>query len=124
MRIMQRIIFPLTPPMQGPDVGNLQAALVLLGLTITDAGKNAQLYGASTRQAVSQFQTERHLSVTGIVNEVTASTMNNILAELGVLDDQDNGGDRRVQGTAWHTDGTPLAEITVRAFHLRVGGED
>ena len=70
---MQRIVFPLKPPMQGPIVANLQAALTLLGATIAPAEKTAQHYGASTQQAVSQFQQDHPLqpSQIGFVDEAT-----------------------------------------------------
>ena len=113
---MKRIIFPLKQPMQGPDVGNLQAALTLLGLTIADAEKTAQRYGASTRQAVSQFQTERQLPVTGAVDEATASVMNNILAELGVLSVQ-------IYVAANLENGKPAAGVQlVFSYELPAGG--
>jgi peptidoglycan hydrolase-like protein with peptidoglycan-binding domain len=84
---MNPIIFPLESQMQGPTVADLQAALELLELTIADAEKTAQRYGQSTRQALRQFQTAHDLPITGQVNQATANVLNNILAELGVLDD-------------------------------------
>ena len=113
---MKQIIFPLKPRMQGPDVGNLQTALSLLKLTIADAEKTAQRYGASTRQAVSQFQTEHQLQVTGAVDEATAGVMNNILAELGVLSVQ-------LYVTANLENGNPAAGVQlVLSYELPAGG--
>ena len=50
---MKPIVFPLEPPMQGPDVADLQEALTLLGLTIHEREKTAQRYGATTGQTVT-----------------------------------------------------------------------
>ena len=72
--------------MQGPDVGNLQAALALFELPVVDQERSNQRFGRSTRQSVSRFQSDRQLSVTGVIDEATASAMNNILTELGALD--------------------------------------
>lgn len=118
---MKRIIFPLKLRMRGPDVGNLQAALTLLGLPIADAEKTAQRYGASTRQAVRKFQTGHRLSVTGVVDEATASVLNKILAERGVLDDQGDGDSPQdplfsVEGEVVKPDDTPLPKHVVRAY--------
>ena len=73
--------------MQGPDVGNLQAALALFELPVADQERSSQRFGESTRQAVGRFQSERQLDATGVVDEATASAMNNVLTELGALDD-------------------------------------
>ena len=113
---MKQIIFPLKSPMQGTDVGNLQAALTLFGLTIADAEKTAQRYGASTKKAVSQFQTEHQLPVTGAVDEATASVMNNILAELGALSVQ-------IYVAANLENGHPAAGVRlVLSYELPAGG--
>lgn len=64
---MKPVTHPLKLQMEGAKVGGLQEALTLLGLTIVDAEKTARRYGASTRQAVSKFQTEHQLPTTGAV---------------------------------------------------------
>ena len=78
---MKPIEFPLKPPMQGPNVAVLHEALTLLGLAIADAEKTAQRYGVSTRQAVSKFQAEHRLPITGGVDEATAEALNRELAK-------------------------------------------
>ena len=84
---MKPIIFPLKLRMQGPDVGDLQAALALFELPVVDQERSNQRFGKSTRQSVSKFQSERQLDVTGVIDEATAGAMNNVLTELGALDD-------------------------------------
>lgn len=130
---MKPIIFPLEPQMQGPTVADLQAALELLELTIADAEKTAQRYGASTRQAVRQFQTAHDLSVTGQVNQATASVLNNILAERGVLDDvpsadpippiPDPAPAYTVIGRVLRVNGPPVTGAEVQAFHQNLRNE-
>lgn len=123
---MKRIEFPLEPQMQGPSVADLQAALTLLGFTIAGEEETAQHYGASTRRAVSQFQQahQLHSQQPGAVDEATASVLNRLLEERGVLDGQENSGDRRVQGTVRHVDGSAIGGLQVCAFHLRLAAED
>lgn len=132
---MKPIIFPLEPQMQGPTVVDLQAALELLELTIADAEKTAQRYGASTRQAVRQFQTAHSLPVTGQVNQATASVLNNILAERGVLDDVPSIDPipptpnpapvpaYTVIGRVLRANGPPVTGAQVQAFHQNLRNE-
>lgn len=130
---MKPIIFPLKLQMKRPEVGDLQQALILLGSQIAEAELANQRYGASTRAAVLAFQTAHQLPATGVVDEATASVLNNILAESGALDDvpgtdptqptpesppatpQDNL-QFSVQGEVVRPDGTPLQDYRVRAF--------
>ena len=65
---MNRITFPLTPQMKRPEVAQLHEALTFLGATIADTEKTAQRYGASTRAAVTKFQTAQQLPATGTVS--------------------------------------------------------
>ncbi len=126
---MQRIVFPLNLQMQGPTVAALQAALTLLGAPIDDGEKTAQRYGTSTQQAVRQFQTARQLPVTDSVDEATASVLNTILAERGVLDDEGDGDPPppveptlySIEGEVVQPDGTPLLNYPVRAFDRALG---
>jgi peptidoglycan hydrolase-like protein with peptidoglycan-binding domain len=125
---MNPIIFPLEPQMQGPTVADLQAALELLELTIADAEKTAQRYGTSTRQAVRQFQTAHDLPVTGQVNQATASVLNNILAELDVLDnvpgiDPTPAAAYTVIGRVLRANGPAITGAQVQAFHQNLRTE-
>ena len=83
---MNNITFPLNPQMKRPEVAHLHEALEFLGFTIGDAEQTNQHFGASTRQAVSKFQTEHQLPTTGEVDEATANALNTALAEKGAFD--------------------------------------
>lgn len=127
---MKPIISPLKPQMHGPDVAGLHEALTLLGFPIADAEKTSQRYGASTRQAVNKFQTDRQLAATGVVDEATSDAINGLLGEQGALDqnipdipDIPVPVGRRVAGTVLHGDGSAISGMLVQAFHRQVGGE-
>jgi len=132
---MKPITFPLKLQVKRPEVGDLQQALILLGSQIAEAEIANQRFGASTRAAVLAFQTAHQLAATGVVDEATASVMNNILAERGALDDVPPGTDPTppapdlppsnpppedlpfsVQGEVVKPDGTPLPNHVVRAY--------
>ncbi|HEU5090541.1 MAG TPA: peptidoglycan-binding domain-containing protein, partial [Roseiflexaceae bacterium] len=78
---MNRIEFPLKPQMKRPTVGDLHAALGLLGYTILDAEQSVQRFGKSTRDAVRKLQADHELAVTGVVDQATADLLNCLLAE-------------------------------------------
>ena len=124
---MQRITFPLKLQMKGRVVSDLHQALALFELTIADAEKTAQRFGASTRTAVMTFQSASNLPASGEVDEATAKAINEALANRGALDpapgDGTNPAGRRVTGTVLHADGSPISRLLVQAFHRRVGGE-
>ena len=130
---MKRIIFPLRLRMQGPDVGNLQAALALFELPVADQERSSQRFGRSTRQSVSRFQSDRQLSVTGVIDEATASAMNDVLTELGALDDVPPGthpppGTPQppsyiVMGRVLRANGPPVKGAKVEAFHKNLRSE-
>lgn len=117
---MNRITYPLKPQMKRPTVGDLQAALQLLGYTINEAERSAGRYGAATRDMVRKLQTEHHLSVTGVVDEATASLLNRLLGERGVLDAEVT---YQVKGVVRTADGAPASGFTVRAFDRDVSRE-
>ena len=58
---MNRITFPLKLQMKRPEVAHLQAGLAFLGFSIAKSDKTNQRFGASTRKAVMQFQTETEI---------------------------------------------------------------
>lgn len=136
---MNKITPPLKPQSRGRKVAHLHEALVLLGFTIGDAEKNSERFGASTRAAVTQFQTAHNLPATGAVEEATAKAINKELADNGALDpdiadvpgpDVPDGPDpvpvpagRQVIGTVMHVDGSAISGMLVQAFHRQVGGE-
>jgi hypothetical protein len=126
---MNKITFPLNPRMQGPNVGDLQTALQLLldkaiilpndpsARRALSAGlareHTEQTYGDSTREAVSVFQDERHLEVSGTVDEATAIALNRLLDELSAPGDEQRA--YTVKGTVRFADSAPAAGIMVSA---------
>src|SRR5262249_19089014 len=126
---------PITAPVirNSPrdSIANLQDALLALlpSLPISDNDRAAldqrirteRAQGAyldATAKLVGMFQERNHLAVTGNVDEQTAAMLNGLLRQQGLL-----GGDgaevRRcvVSGTVLREDGTPIAQVEVRAFH-------
>jgi peptidoglycan hydrolase-like protein with peptidoglycan-binding domain len=66
----------LRPGDQGPDVEQLQAALVALTYLTADQMKTGPgVYGPKTRAAVQTFQTEWRLTVTGIFDPATRAAL-------------------------------------------------
>ena len=132
---MNKITFPLTLQMKRPEVAHLHEALAFLGLTIAAAEKTNQRYGATTRAAVTQFQTTNNLPATGAVDEATSNAINDLLAQQGAIEQDVPGPEgpeippvpvpagRRVSGTVLHIDGSAVSGMSVQAYHRRVGGE-
>jgi uncharacterized protein DUF3574/putative peptidoglycan binding protein len=84
---MNKITFPLKPQMTNAEVVDLQQALALLGLEVSDRENANHHYGPTTRAAVRKLQLDHQLSATGIVDEATANLLNRLLVERGVLND-------------------------------------
>src|SRR5262245_7640200 len=98
---MNRVVFPLKVGSKGPEVLDLQAALRMLveravvlptnaaarnELSLQIKGEGFQsTYGEGTKRVVGLFQTLRHLSGEGDVDEATAGGLNALLREWGVL---------------------------------------
>ncbi len=68
--------------MKGEDVKLLQENLKRLGFPITD---KHGFFGKSTKQAVIEFQKKHGVEMTGVVDELTANTLNSLLKEWGGL---------------------------------------
>ena len=100
--------------MRGTDVELLQQKLCQLDFSIED---EAGYFGSSTRQVVEQFQEEKNLENTGVVDEPTAVLINEAVQAL----EPEPGGDDAVssfvvRGHVREADGSPLIEAIVRAF--------
>ncbi|MBS0150492.1 MAG: peptidoglycan-binding protein [Nitrospira sp.] len=140
---MNPVIFPLKFQMKRAEVSDLHQALSILGFIIVQGEKKNQRFGASTRSAVQEFQTQHQLKVTGTVDKATARALNDVAAgqiptappssqapsatpnQNSTTPDSDPPSTtRRVTGTVLHIDGTPLKGLLVQAFHRRIGGEE
>jgi peptidoglycan hydrolase-like protein with peptidoglycan-binding domain len=104
---MNKIIFPLSPPLQGSTIADLQAALQVClqkdGIHTQNASERdgyvvkllserhatspgPGFYGEVTEKLVAMFQESQALEPTGKVDEETANRFNELLAEWGLLD--------------------------------------
>jgi DNA-binding transcriptional MerR regulator len=122
---MNKITFPLNPGMVGEAVVNLQDGLLLLLKsyystslfkpleTIVGIPKNGSLqkiiaflkrerkekkYSAITKGLVGNFQNNNTLKPTGVVDKATATLLNEILRELGLLDNSDDEQKWKIRG--------------------------
>jgi peptidoglycan hydrolase-like protein with peptidoglycan-binding domain len=138
---MNRIKFPLRPRMQGPEVGNLQDALqLLLGRALVlprdEAGRRElsaaiqrehteQIYAESTRKVVSVFQEEQRLQASGEVDGPTANELNDVLEELGVLDQpaEPAATEYRVDGRVFSRVSAGVGGLRVQIVDKAVGGD-
>jgi peptidoglycan hydrolase-like protein with peptidoglycan-binding domain len=91
---------------RGEDVRLLQEELQQLGFAIADT---LGLFGATTRQAVREFQRQNDLEPTGVVDEQTAAVINR------EVDRQQRPKPFVVKGTVRHVDGKPFSNGLVRA---------
>ncbi|HJS24983.1 MAG TPA: hypothetical protein VJ751_11565, partial [Pyrinomonadaceae bacterium] len=132
---MNKIIFPLQRGMTSPAVADLQAALQTLldralilandegarrELSTALSGERAnQTFGSATRRLVAFFQEERRIDGGGIVDERTANALNQLLGDLGLLDEVDHRNElpRVVSGRVRRSDQQPFRG-TVRAVHV------
>jgi hypothetical protein len=110
---MNKISFPLKLQMKGTKVGDLHTALQLLGYVIADAEKSAKRFGATTRQALLDFESKYDLTPSGEVDEPTAVGLNQALASLGVLDDETMW---LVHGRITYRDDQPATHVQVRVY--------
>lgn len=105
--------------MKGDDVTLLHDELWALGHRITAAETSKQLFGASTRQAVTAFQAKHRLTSTGVVDERTAKRIN---AEVDALPQPEPEEPRPeptgfvVRGQVRQANGDLLVGGTVQAF--------
>jgi peptidoglycan hydrolase-like protein with peptidoglycan-binding domain len=117
---MNKITFPLKLQIKGPKVGDLHAGLQSLGYVIADAEKSISRFGASTRQALLDFQSKHGLAASGEVDEMTAASLNQALASPSALDGPTNW---LVHGRITYKDGQPAAHVIVRVFDRDVAHE-
>ncbi len=129
---MNKITFPLVMGNQGPAVGDLQAALLVLlerGVILPndEAGRlklandlqhehTTQTYRDNTARSVGIFQQQRNIQPTGNVDEPTANAINTLLSEFGLLDGQGDGWKEVV--TALNAQGQTLSAINLGTDHL------
>lgn len=138
------MLHKITPTLKmndaGEEVVNLQDALRLLvnkdRLKIGDPATEARLLRAlagererqvfghkGTLPLVKLFQTQQHLEPSGQVDAATADALNELLEELGELDDPTQA-QFLVQGQVQYADGQLGAGMLVRAFDRDLRSEE
>jgi hypothetical protein len=133
---MNKITFPLKLQMQGAAVADLQDGLQLLmdkgrfqmadadRRTFTDrlrAERAGSMYGSVTSKLVAMFQEQHQEQPTGEVTARTSSTLNSALQDLGAFNDLPVVVPQTlhvVSGQVSQSDGQPLMDAVVRAFHI------
>ena len=134
---MQRIIATINPGETGPQVANLQDAL--LALLVRDVirpldtpnrptleelqeltkslvqERTQSLFGKATRQLIMYFQVQQGLgdNLRGVVEEKTAAKLNELLKSIGALDEDTS---LIVRGTVKTADDQPIRGAMVLAF--------
>ena len=136
---MNTIVFPIAPRAQGTQVADLHAALQLLldrdiipaaELSLPGAPpvtlapeRGAQMYGPITQRVVSLFQKQRSLQTNGTVDEPTATAINAILRDWGLLAEPGVARPFVVGGQVRRESGVFLKDGRVQAFHVGEGGD-
>jgi len=133
---MQRIIAPLQLGEQSEAVANLQDALraiIHAGYLTLDPGdaeillqrlteeRAESIYGDATGTLVELFSKQEGLGGSNQVDEATAERLNEVLADLGLLDGQTEL--YIVQGRVLDLSNNPISYLTVRAFDQARGEE-
>src|SRR6476660_39633 len=113
--------------MRGEDVRLLHGELRKLGHRIPAVETSKQLFGASTRQAVVDFQKKHSLETTGVVDEHTAKRINAAVGELPQPAPEEPRPEPTgfaVRGQVRQANGSLLIGGTVRAFDKDLRSEE
>jgi len=82
---MNKITFPLKSQNKGTAVDQLHEVLTALEYPIKESEKSQRRFGASTRNAVLEFQKKYGLEATGVVDKVTASVLEAVLRQSNLF---------------------------------------
>jgi len=94
---LKRIGYPLRLNMQKGTINDLQKVLAWMGFPINQAEVDARQMGATTRNAVMEFQKQNTIPVTGEVNRATAGALNAKVQQVNAS--ATNVGKYRVRGS-------------------------
>ncbi|MGC1121819.1 MAG: neuraminidase-like domain-containing protein [Candidatus Methanofastidiosia archaeon] len=103
----------LSMRMKGKDVEHLQESLRLLDFAIED---KEGYFGKTTHQAVLEFQKTHGLEPTGVVDNHTATKINEAIDVLPSRPNIDLKKRYIVQGNLLQSDGSPVDNAVVKAF--------
>jgi hypothetical protein len=112
-KIMNQENRSLSLRMKGKDVEHLQESLRLLDFAIED---KEGYFGTTTHQAVLEFQKTHGLEPTGVVDNHTATKINEAIDVLPSKPDIDLKKRYIVQGNLLQSDGSPVNNAVVKAF--------
>ncbi|MBB3189318.1 neuraminidase-like domain-containing protein [Halomonas cerina] len=110
---MNEVTFPLRIRMRRDTVADLHAVLIKLGHNIKQTERVAQHFGASTRDAVREFQKTHGLQTLGEVDEATAKKLNELIGATPT----DEPKIYRVSGRVLRADGAPVKDAQLKFFH-------
>lgn len=96
----------------GADVKLLQGELVQLGYKIPEREIDEGFFGKGTQRAVSTFQTNHRLEVTGVVDNKTAALINQAIYTI------QHKKPFVVMGTVAYVEGKPFANGVVHAYDV------
>lgn len=139
---MNKIVYPLKPGAQGPQVADLHAALQasfdkgVLPISRSTTQQRVlaafmqeraqQTYGTATAKAVSIFQKAQHLDPSGTVDEPTANALNGLIQQWQSPGQQASSRNpsNTLQGNLVFDYGLPAAGVTLRLYSIGFGGKD
>jgi len=139
---MQKIIFPLQQPDEGPEVANLHLALMELAGKLKSAEIEAflsqkdlaetferererKVYGQATRQVIGAFQEfYMRVSVSGVVDEATSNALNKLLEQFQLVEPTPPTPQQySVSGTVYDKWIAPLPGALVKGFAKDIRSE-
>ncbi len=113
----QQVVWPIEPGRQGPMVKDIQSRLRMRDLY---AGRVTGFYNLATQQAISNFQTNQGLPVTGSTDQVTYQKLREITDAMAPAADRRclSGRvlciDKRSRSLRWMINGQVLKTVDVR----------
>lgn len=99
--------------LNGGDVANLQTELGKIGFMIPPAEQQTSNFAQGTHDAVTRFQTQAGLPVTGIVDSATAAALGAALAAATYT----------VHGTVWSSVSAGVAGLQIQLIDKNVGAD-
>ena len=124
MKLVRKLLYQ-EPPQSGDDVRELQSELIQIGFEIPRTEITSRVFGKGTLKAVLEFQRKHDLEITGIVDDVTAKLINDVVDAIhpGSFPPE-KPVVFFVVGQISNSDGTPLANGFVRAFDRDMRSEE
>lgn len=113
---MKNIMFPQSMNMEGPEIKVLQEFLLSLQYELDESEVTQSYFGKSTEFAVIHFQQKIGITPTGMVDELTAKEMNEIINSAG-------GRKLKVKGRVLNRLGEGVSSFTVKLYKKELRNE-